>query len=92
MTRDEDVAEAESLGRTEDGVECVDRAPIREEVTLVVMSPRVIAEVVSVVDALGEVKVLELIELDAGSGEVVLRASAFFERSPDGAKESTGLR
>lgn len=92
MTRDEDIAESETFGGREHRVESVDRPPIREEVSLVHMRPRVVAVVVAIVDADGEDKVLVLCLLsDSSDGEMVDGDLSLTKRVSNGSEETTSL-
>lgn len=57
MTRDEDITVSDTLGRTEHWVERFNRSPIAEEMALLVVRPRMAAEVVLVVNVFVEVEV-----------------------------------
>ena len=50
MTRDEDVRVSDTFGWGEHGVQSSNRSPIGKEVALVVMCPRVVTEIISVID------------------------------------------
>jgi len=50
MTRNQDIRVSDTLGWGEHGVQSSNRSPIGKEVTLVVMCPRVITEIVGIVD------------------------------------------
>lgn len=54
MTRNEEIRISFSLGWGEKRVERVNTSPIREEMTLIVVGPRVIAEIVCIVNSLCE--------------------------------------
>ena len=54
MTRNQDIRVSDTLGWGEHGVQGPDGSPIGEKVTLVVMCPRVITEIVGIVDCGGE--------------------------------------
>ena len=92
MTGDENVGIACTLCRGEHRVERADRPPIGEEMTLVVMRPWVIAEIVLVVDVQGEDKVRRRTFCrdpcigEAGDGDL-----AFLELRTERAKESSCL-
>jgi len=92
MTRDEDIAESETLGWREHRVESVDRPPIREEVSLIHVSPGMVAVVVAIVDSDGEDEVLVLCFLsDSSDGEVVDGDLTLLERVSNGSEETTSL-
>ena len=50
MTGNHDIGISHAFSRREHGIQSSDCTPIGEEVTLIVMSPRMIAEIVRVVD------------------------------------------
>jgi len=58
MTRNEDIAEPSPLCRREHGVQDVNRPPVREEVTLLVARPGVIAKIEIVVNMRGKFEVV----------------------------------
>ena len=71
----------------------MDGTPVGKEVPLVVMRPRVITEVVLVVNCFREDKVLASgFGGDSGIGESRNRRLAFLELSSKGAKQSSSLR
>ena len=54
MTGNEDIRVSDTLGRGEHGIQSSNRSPIGKEMTLVVVCPRMGAEIVRIVDCGGE--------------------------------------
>lgn len=87
MARDEEVRIPLTLGGREERVECVDTAPVRKEVALVVVRPGVVAEIVIVIDSFGEGEVFRYGRCcDTGFGESGDGRLTLFELGAEGAE------
>lgn len=92
MTGNQDIAVSDTLGGTEHWVKRLDRSPITEEVSLLVVSPRVAAEIELVVGAVVEIKVRGERLIDSGLGKRREGLLSLLEHVSFRAEESTGLR
>lgn len=87
MTRDEDIRISNTFSRRKHGVQSSNRSPIGKEMTLIVMCPWVVAEIVLVVDCRGECELVGRgVGHDTGIGESRDRDLAFFQLSAEGAE------
>ena len=87
MTRNQDIRVSDTLGWGEHGVQSPDCSPIGKEMTLIVMCPWVIAEIILVIDCRGECEFVgrgvgdDTCIGESGNGDL-----AFFQLSAEGAK------